>query len=60
MYSKYKPAREKSNNRRTVRLKVYRKEASKREALLWFVRCLERQKEKRHSTKRQTVSDTSI
>lgn len=46
MYSKYKPTQEKSNNRHIFDLKLYRKEASMKEALLWFVRCLERWKEK--------------
>lgn len=50
MYSKYKPTRKKSINRLIVTLKLYRKEASMKEALLWFVRCLERWKEKRHKT----------
>lgn len=42
MYSKQKT----SNNRQIVNLKLYRKEASMKEALLWFVRYLERWKEK--------------
>lgn len=42
MYSK----QEMSNNRQTVDLKLYREQASIKEALLWFVRCLERWKEK--------------
>ena len=46
MYSKYKPAQEESNYSQMVDLKVYRKEASMKESLLWFVRCLERWKEK--------------
>lgn len=53
MYSKYKPTQEQSNNRLIVTLKVYRKEASMKEALLWFVRCLERLKEKRKKNRTQ-------
>lgn len=60
MYSKYKPPLEQSNNRLIVALKVYRKEASMKEALLWFVRCLERLKQERNKTERETVSNPSV
>lgn len=53
MYSKYKTTQEQSNNRIIVTLKLYRKEASVKEALLWFVRCLERQKEKKTQNRAQ-------
>lgn len=40
------PSQKLSNNRQVVGLKLYRKEASINKALLWFVRCLQRQTHK--------------
>lgn len=60
MYSKYKPAQEKSNNRQIVDLKLYRKRGINERGFVVVCQVSQEMERKRHAAKPKTVSNTSI